>query len=78
MAIRTQIYLEEAQLKQLKIRAGRLKTSVSDLIRQGVNLILDNKNSAKLKDDPLISMIGSVKGQRSDSQSLDKVLYGGK
>jgi hypothetical protein len=75
MTTRTQIYLDDRQLRELKIRAQRANTTVSDLIRKGVALVLD-ENTPENNKDPFLRMIGRIKGGKHDSVSIDTVVYG--
>ncbi len=77
MSIRTQVYLGENQIEELKFLAEKSHSSVSKLIRKGVDTLLTQSRKIKSKknQDPLFKMIGSVKGGRKDASLLDSVLY---
>ena len=49
-----QVYLEARQERALRWLANREKTTLSDLIRRGVDLVL---NQAPETDDPVLSII---------------------
>jgi hypothetical protein len=74
MTTRTQIYLDDRQLCELKIRAQRANTTVSDLIRKGVALVLD-ESIPKSNQDHFLRMIGRIKGGKHDSVSIDTAVY---
>lgn len=76
MATRTQIYLEDDQMRRLRLKAERMHVSVSELVRRGVDLVLDEQQPSG--DDPLLRMLGGIAGKKDDSVSVDRVLYGKK
>ena len=77
MPVRTQVYLGEQQVRRLKARAEQLHTTVSDLVRQGVELIIE-AGREDFASDPLLGLIGKADAGRDASRSVDKVLYGKK
>ena len=76
--VRTQVYLDEEQHKELKLRSEELGTNVSKLIREGVDLILHHEDRKQASRDPLIEMIGQIDGGEQDSKEVDQVIYGTK
>lgn len=47
--VRTQVYLEEDQERDLKLLANSTKKSFSELIREGVDLVIKNNSPKKNK-----------------------------
>ena len=74
---RTQIYMQEHQIKKLKQEAQKGQSSVSELIRKAINSFLQTKESSvNWKADPLSKAIGKIKLNASDSSvNHDKYLY---
>ncbi len=50
-----QVYLRQEQLEALRVRANRQGTSVAELVRQGVDRIL---NDIPLEQDPIWEIVG--------------------
>ena len=75
---RAQIYIEEDQMRQLKLEAEREHLAVSELIRHAIDRLL--KTRAKNIDwdkDPLSKAIGKIKLTVSDAAvEHDRYLYG--
>lgn len=77
---RTQIYIEEDQMRQLKLEAGRERLAVSELIRQAIQRLLETKTrSVDWNNDPLTRTIGRIKlAVNNASVNHDHYLYGRK
>jgi hypothetical protein len=75
---RTQIYLEESQMRMLKLEAKRKQLAVSELIRTAIDKFLKTRESPGNWDkDPLIRMVGGIKLNVKDaSANHDEYLYG--
>ena len=75
---RTQIYIEEDQMRQLKLEAERERLAVSELIRRAIQRLLETKTrSADWNRDPLTKAIGRIKLAVTDaSMGHDQYLYG--
>ena len=75
---RAQIYIEEEQMHQLKLEAGRERLAVSELIRRAIQYLLDTKTKGvDWERDPLTKSIGKVKLAVKDaSVGHDHYLYG--
>lgn len=75
---RTQVYIEEEQMHQLKIEAEREYLSISELIRRAVQYQLDLKTKGvDWEKDPLAKAIGKVKLTVNDaSVKHNHYLYG--
>ncbi len=75
---RTQIYIEEDQLQQLKLEAGRERLAISELIRRAIRYLLETKTkSINWDGDPLTKAIGKIKLAATDaSVNHDHYLYG--
>ena len=71
--VRTQIYLDETQHKELKLRAEQKGTSLSELIREIIDINLSEKKD--LQNDPLLQMIGQIDGGKQDSKDINRVVY---
>jgi hypothetical protein len=54
---RIQIYLRPEQLSRLRAIADRRNVSIAELVRQGVDRLLDD---LPIEDDPLLDIIGLV------------------
>jgi hypothetical protein len=61
-----QIYLKPEQDQALRVLAGRLGTSVAELIRRSVDLYLTSRPVA---DDPALSLVGLGRSGRRDLSS---------
>ncbi len=77
---RTQIYIEEDQMRQLKLEAGRERLAVSELIRRAIRCLLETKTrSIDWNSDPLTKTIGRIKlAVTNASVDHDHYLYGGR
>ena len=77
---RTQIYIEEDQMRQLKLEAGREHLAISELIRRAIRRLLETKTrSVDWNSDPLTKTIGRSKlAVTNPSVDHDHYLYGGK
>ncbi|MDP3724921.1 MAG: CopG family transcriptional regulator [Nanoarchaeota archaeon] len=83
---RTQIYLPESQLRELKKIAVKKNEAVSEIIRQMLRERLDKqgegRNSEKSTSESLIEMSNRIskkwtaKGPRDLSSNTDKYIYG--
>jgi len=75
---RTQIYIEEDQMRQLKLEAERERTAISELIRRAIRRLLETKaRSFDWESDPLTRSIGKVKLTVNDASGQhDRYLYG--
>ena len=77
---RTQIYIEEDQMQQLKIEAKKEHLTVSGLTRMAIGRFLKMKaRSVNWDSDPLTKVIGKIKLNVTDaSVEHDHYLYGRK
>ena len=75
---RTQIYIEEDQMHQLKLEAERERLAISELIRRAIQFLLDSKTKGvNWESDPLIKTIGKIKlAINNASVDHDRYLYG--
>lgn len=75
---RTQIYIEEDQMRQLKLEAERERLAISELIRMAIRRLLEAKTrSVNWDSDPLTKAIGRIKLAVTDaSADHDHYLYG--
>ncbi len=75
---RTQIYIEEEQMRQLKFEAERECLAISELIRRAIQQLLETKaKSVNWNSDPLTKAIGKIKLAVTDaSVNHDHYLYG--
>lgn len=75
---RTQIYIEEEQMRQLKLEAGREHLAISELIRRAIRRLLETKTrSVDWNRDPLTKTIGRIKLTVTNaSVDHDHYLYG--
>ena len=75
---RTQIYIEEDQMHQLKLEAERERLAISELIRRAIRYLLDSKTKGvNWESDPLIKTIGKIKlAINNASVDHDRYLYG--
>lgn len=75
---RTQIYIEESQMQQLKLEAERERLAISELIRRAIQQLLETKaKSINWNSDPLTKAIGKIKLTATDaSVKHDHYLYG--
>ncbi len=59
---RTQIYIEEDQLCQLKLEAKKESLAISELIRRAIRYLLETKTkSVNWENDPLTKALGKIK-----------------
>ncbi len=74
---RTQIYIEEDQMHQLKLEAERERLPISELIRRAVQQLLETKKkSINWNRDPLTKAMGKIKLAVTDaSVNHDHYLY---
>ncbi|MCG2711701.1 MAG: ribbon-helix-helix domain-containing protein [Candidatus Omnitrophica bacterium] len=74
---RTQIYIEEEQIRQLKLEAEKERLPVSVLIRRAIQRLLETKTrSVNWDSDPLTKAVGKVKLTVNDaSVNHDDYLY---
>jgi hypothetical protein len=69
---RIQIYLQPEQLSRLRAIADRRNVSIAELVRQGVDRLLDD---LPIEDDPLLDIIGLVDdGPKDLSERHDSYL----
>lgn len=75
---RSQIYIEESQMYQLKLEAKKEQLAVSELIRRAINLFLKmRENEVNWKKDPLCKAVGKIELIDTDvSANHDRYLYG--
>jgi metal-responsive CopG/Arc/MetJ family transcriptional regulator len=74
---RTQMYLTEEMLRELKSRAEEEKCSVSDIVRNAVKDFLQNKRKKDWDRDPLWEIVGAAATEDGDlSTRHDRYLYG--
>lgn len=78
---RTQMYFPEDMFSELRQRAEREHSSISDIVRNAVREFLVKEKEKNWQDDPLWNMLGAA-SSNSDSGDLstrhDDYLYGGK
>ena len=77
---RTQIYLGDEQMGQLKLEAAKAKLAVSELIRQAIDVFLKrNEENTDWNKDPLTKAVGKIHFLSKDVSSRhDDYLYGRK
>ena len=74
---RTQIYLAEDMLRELKLRADEENCTVSDVIRKAIQAFLQREREKNWDRDPLWDMVGSVAAEDGNlSTHHDRFLYG--
>jgi hypothetical protein len=74
---RTQMYLPEDLLTELKRKAGREKTTVSHIVRSAVSEVVKKGKAKDWENDPLWSMVGSSTLRDKDlAVNHDVYLYG--
>lgn len=75
---RTQIYIEEEQIHQLKLEAEKKHLAVSELIRKAISHFLRTKTKkVNWNNDSLTKTIGKVKlSVNNASEKHDIYLYG--
>ena len=61
--IRTQIYLDQDEKRELEKLARRNRTSMGELVREAVSRYLktETKRKVLLKDDPVYKLIGAAR-----------------
>ncbi len=74
---RTQIYIEEEQIRQLKLEAVKEHLAVSELIRRAIQRLLETKTlGVNWEGDPLTNVVGRIKLAAKDaSEDHDYYLY---
>ena len=74
---RTQIYLEQEQVQQLKIASHKEHVPMSVLIRQAIDQFLNRKKSKGWATDPLVKSVGKI-SLKTNTASVDHdhLLYG--
>ena len=76
---RTQMYFHEEILRELKKKAKVEKTTVAEIVREAVSVLLEGEKAKDWIDDPLWNMLGSSSSNDRDlSVNHDKYLYGKK
>ena len=74
---RTQMYIPEDVLIELKKKAGKEKTTIADIVRNAISEFLGKEKAKDWINDPLWKMIGSSSsGDKDLSINHDKYLYG--
>ncbi len=74
---RTQMYLPEDVLRELKRKAHEEKTTVASIVRSAVSELLRKEKAKDWIEDPLWDMVGSSSSKDRDlSVNHDKYLYG--
>lgn len=75
---RTQIYIGENQMHQLKLEAGKEHIAVSELIRRAIEFFFKTKEKrVNWERDPLAKAVGKIKLAVSNaSVDHDHYLYG--
>ncbi len=76
---RTQIYLQEEQIQQLKAASQKEHLPMSVLIRQAIDKFLSHKTGQKKwNKDTLVKTVGKITLKTSTaSVDHDRILYGG-
>lgn len=76
---RTQMYFPEDLLNDVKRKADREKTTVSEIVRGAVLELIRRDKEKNWEEDPLWNMVGSIESKDGDlSISHDAYLYGKK
>lgn len=74
---RTQMYIPEDVLMNLKKKANAEKTTIASIIRDAVSEFLGKEKTKDWYNDPLWRMVGSGRSRDGDlSLHHDKYLYG--
>lgn len=75
---RSQIYIPENQIRLLKLEAKKEKRTVSELVRDAINLFLaERAKEVDWDNDPLTKMIGKIRVDVTDASTrIDEYLYG--
>lgn len=71
--IRTQIYLPDDLHRDLKLLAATSGKKFSDLVREGIKLVIRKKTKRGKKTDPWKDFIGFIKGgpKKSGQELID-------
>lgn len=70
--LRTQVYLREEQARELKLLANSSGKNFSELIREGVDLVIKKKTRrSKGKRHPLYDLVGIIKGGKKSNSTKD-------
>ena len=76
--MRTQLYLPEELVLELKFLAQELNTSVSETIRRTISKGIPKVKKKKSRGlDNIVGMIKTDKAPKDLSENLDKYLFGG-
>ena len=75
---RTQIYIDEEQIHQLRLEAKKEDIAISELIRRAIRRLLETKaRSVNWDSDPLTKAVGKIRLTVNDaSVDHDRYLYG--
>lgn len=74
---RTQMYIPEELLDELKRKAGRENTTISNIVRTAVLDLIKKDRAKNWETDPLWEMVGMSQSEDHDlSVNHDKYLYG--
>lgn len=74
---RSQMYFPEDMLRKLKKKARKEKTTVANIVRNAVSVVINKEMGINWIEDPLWNMIGSSSSKDHDlSINHDKYLYG--
>ena len=75
---RTQIYIDEEQIHQLRLEAKKEDIAISELIRRAIRHLLETKaRSVNWDRDPLTKAVGKIRLTVNDaSVDHDHYLYG--
>ena len=75
---RTQIYIDEEQIHQLRLEAKKEDIAISELIRRAIRRLLETKaRSVNWDRDPLTKAVGKIRLTVNDaSVDHDHYLYG--
>jgi len=76
---RTQMYLPEDILRELKRRSAEEKTTIAAIVRSALSEFLGKNREKNWLEDPLWKMVGASSSKEGDlSVNHDKYLYGKK
>ena len=72
--VRIQLHLTDRQDRLLRAHARRKETARADLIRRGIDLLLQEESG---QDDPLLDLIGAAgpAGREDASERHDDIVY---
>jgi len=74
---RTQMYLPEDVMVELRNRADEEGTTIASIVREAVSEFLKKGKKKDWVDDPLWNLVGSSRSKDGDlSERHDKYLYG--